>query len=76
MGGSIYYNKNRPTGLQSNLFSNNLATYGDNIASYPYSVIVKNYTKTPVASGQMYNGEVLACIIDAEGQVITTDNSS
>ncbi|CDW87610.1 UNKNOWN [Stylonychia lemnae] len=76
-GGAIYYNKHRPQKLSNNVFNiGNYAPYGPEMAGYPYSVIVQSYDNIPLASGQAYQGLIKIGIIDADGQIVTNDNSS
>ncbi|CDW73872.1 UNKNOWN [Stylonychia lemnae] len=76
-GGGIYYNKHRPQIYKKNVFTgDNYAPYGSQMAGYPYSVIIQSYDKIDIASGQIYQGIIQIGIIDADGQIITNDNSS
>ena len=50
-GGAINYDKNRPIMISTNIFFNNKAPYGSEIASYAYNVIVLNHSATITASG-------------------------
>ncbi|CDW76657.1 UNKNOWN [Stylonychia lemnae] len=76
-GGAIAYNKNRPVMIAGNYFDEfNQAKYGNDIAGYPFNVKVLSYTQYPLASGQQYSGTIKVAIVDADSNIITTDNSS
>ncbi|CDW72378.1 UNKNOWN [Stylonychia lemnae] len=76
-GGAVYYNKHRPLKLDSNQFdTQNYAPYGSNIAGFPFSVKILSYDKLQVASGQRYEGKIVAAIVDYDQNIISIDNSS
>eukprot|EP00347_Sterkiella_histriomuscorum_P012723 403367464 len=65
-GGAIYYSKYRPDFMLDNQYINNLAVYGQNYASFPYSVQLLKYDQIEVASGQKYNGQIEVALIDPD----------
>ena len=79
-GGAIYYDLYRPK-LDNITQLNNTAVYGNYIASYPIKIKLTN-TNTDlirldnVVSGQVYSSLLEFELVDHDGQVISTDNSS
>jgi hypothetical protein len=79
-GGAIYYNYNRPS-MSSNIFINNSALYGENVASYPTKIVL-NSTKQEslnlenVGSGLKYEGDLIFALVDQDDQTMILDNSS
>ena len=79
-GGAIYYDFYRPM-MEQTSFENNSALYGNNIASYPIKIVLKNSSSddiilNDVASGQTYSPELEFKLVDHDDQTISTDNSS
>ena len=79
-GGAIYYDLYRPV-LFGDLFFNNTAKYGKNIASYSIKIILKGLDTDQiilqeVVSGQIYTPSLEFQLIDHDGQVILTDSTS
>ena len=79
-GGAIYYNLYRPY-MSQNMFENNTAQYGSNIASYPIKIVlVDNQSDgiilSDVASGQVYSPALRFKLVDHDDQIITIDNAS
>ncbi|CAG9321986.1 unnamed protein product [Blepharisma stoltei] len=64
----------------NNLFENNKAIYGENIASYPVSMKIINSNWTgglnDLASGQLTTTPLVIGLIDHLGYIVSTDNSS
>ena len=79
-GGAIYYNLHRPT-MSNNTFINKHAPYGNDVASYPVS-IVEEFTNSTniilegVPSGLIYEGTINLKLVDYDGQVISTENEN
>ena len=78
-GGAISYNLKRPQ-LANNIFSNNSAPYGSNIASYPVRVYQKEsssykITIDNVASGIQLQALVLV-LVDYDNQTMVLDSTS
>ena len=76
-GGAIYYDVFRPS-IKNIYFQNNLAPYGNNIASYPIRVVVQgssNYqiTLSELVSGQLIPDKLVLKLVDFDNQ--TTTNS-
>ncbi|CDW79044.1 UNKNOWN [Stylonychia lemnae] len=74
-GGSIYFDSYVPQGLETNTFTNNIAQYGDDIASFPVNINLISQTIQTVASGQKYQGYILAEIVDLFNNRIKLDVS-
>ena len=79
-GGTMYYDMYRPE-LDNNIYSNNSAQYGDNIASYPIKIKLNNIDSDlikleNVVSGQAYPTSLEFELVDHDGQVILTNNIS
>ena len=79
-GGAIYYNFRRPDIIGIN-FTNNVAAYGSNIASYPVRVvndeaINERIELTNIASGIQYSGTLKLSIVDYDNQVMNLVNTS
>ena len=71
-GGAIYYNYNRPT-ISNNIFINNQALYGPNIASYPVKIVMRNSNKdfmslVNVGSGIKYENDITLALLDYDDQ--------
>ena len=71
-GGAIYYNYNRPV-LSRNAFTNNQASYGPNIASYPVKIAIRNssinfMSLTNVGSGVKYENDIALALLDYDDQ--------
>ena len=79
-GGAIRYNLFRPT-FANNIFRNNSAGYGQNIASYPIKIKLKSSTSdniqlTNVGSGVVYDEPLQFSLVDYDNQINGLDNSS
>jgi hypothetical protein len=51
MGGCIYYNKFKPSLLNTTFTASNYAPYGPSMAGIPYGINIVSYTSYPLASG-------------------------
>ena len=79
-GGAVRYNLFRPN-FTNNVFINNSAGYGPNIASYPIKIKLRNSTSdniqlTNVGSGVVYNEELEFSLVDFDNQINGLDNFS
>ena len=79
-GGAIYFDLYRPI-LDKNVFDNNQAVYGNDIASYPVKVRLKDTDSNQfilynAVSGQVYSPALEFQLIDHYNQVILTDSYS
>ncbi|CAG9321985.1 unnamed protein product [Blepharisma stoltei] len=78
-GGAIVWREVMPK-FENNLFENNEAKYGENIASYPVSMKIMNLNwdggLADLASGQLTTTPLVIGLIDHLGSVVTTDYSS
>ena len=79
-GGAIRYNLFRPT-FANNVFVNNSAGYGPNIASYPIKIKLRNSSSdniqlTNVGSGVVYDETLEFALVDYDNQINELDNSS
>ena len=79
-GGAIYYDLFRPQ-LSENLYENNFAGYGPNIASYPIKIKIKDNNSDyirlyDVGSGVKYSSSLELALVDYDDQVNRLDNSS
>ena len=79
-GGAIYYNFRRPQFL-NNTFTNNTASYGSNIASYPVRVVMdgmmdQNIELNNVASGLVYSETVKLLLVDFDNQEMNLVNDN
>lgn len=67
-GGAIYYDLYSPNALESNLFLNNTALYGPDIASYPFSLQVimneDSLNLTGLVSGGLLSAPIYVGIYD------------
>ncbi|CAI2370626.1 unnamed protein product [Moneuplotes crassus] len=79
-GGAIYYNYQPPT-MHQTIFSNNSASYGPNLASYPYRIGLKGSTTLDpillqdIGSGIL--GDALELVLyDYNNQVMNLDSTS
>jgi hypothetical protein len=78
-GGSIYYDFKRPV-LSENIHHLNTAKYGENIASYPIRIALKdnpfkNITFSDISSGQEYNGSIELALFDFDNQITSLINT-
>jgi len=79
-GGAIMYTFYRPT-LIKNTFTTNTASYGQNIASYPVKVSVKDSPDdsielTNVGSGIVYATSITMALYDYDNQITSLENTS
>ena len=79
-GGAIKYDLYRPTFI-SNIFNNNSAGYGSDIASYPIKIKIKDSNSdliqlTNVGSGVVYDKIITFVLVDYDNQINTLDDSS
>ena len=77
-GGAIYFNKNRPIGIENNTFGElNYAPYGSSIGSYAFDVrLIYQDFNYLFSSGQVYKDKFGFELIDYDGQRMTTDDTS
>ena len=79
-GGAIYFDLYRPI-LDKNIFGNNQAVYGNDIASYPVKVKLKDadsdqFILYNAVSGQVYSPALEFQLVDHYNQVILTNSYS
>ena len=79
-GGAMYYNLYRPE-LENNTYNNNIAQYGNDIASYPIKIKFTNTSSDlivldNIASGQVISPSLNFELVDHDKQVILTDSTS
>lgn len=83
-GGGIYWVNYKPYIEKDYLIINNSASYGANIASIPARIGLPNdscilvsntISVTNVSPGKIYKKDVVVCLYDTYGQIITTENS-
>ncbi|CAI2373152.1 unnamed protein product [Moneuplotes crassus] len=80
-GGAIYYNYQPPT-MHQTIFSNNSASYGPNLASYPYRIGLKNSTTLEpillqnIGSGITLEDALELALYDYNNQVMSLDSTS
>ena len=74
-GGAIMYDFFKPT-LSGNVFTNNSARYGPNIAGYPVKVVAQDVPSQVWASGLTIATPIKYKLVDADGLTITTDSDS
>jgi hypothetical protein len=79
-GGAIYYDLYRPA-MNNNQFINNTALYGENIASYPVKIKLKesendNIILFDVVSGINYGETLNLTIVDHDNQIMVLDDTS
>lgn len=81
-GGCIDWHDKMPN-ITNNIFLNNLAEYGPNIASFPIQLsnylnesLIENLTLNNIAPGQKVENLVEFALIDHYGQIVTTDNTT
>jgi hypothetical protein len=77
-GGAVYWTDYEPT-FADNYFLNNSASYGANTASYAVGLTLldRRLTElTNVASSQPLSYQIRLGLIDVNGQIVTTDNST
>ena len=79
-GGAIYYNFRRPQ-LRNLSYSNNTASYGSEIASYPVRIVMdsmidQNIAFDNIASGIAYSETVKLLLVDYDNQVMNLVNNS
>ncbi|CDW78425.1 UNKNOWN [Stylonychia lemnae] len=76
-GGAILYDLNRPFDLKENLYYNNSAKYGQNIASYPYQIKILNqdldFLKS-ITSDEFLSNKLLIALVDQDDQIVDDDN--
>lgn len=81
MGGAIYYNYNKPLIIDS-IFSDNLAHYGNDFASYPArigqkgSTVNDKITLTNIASGMTISQNLELALLDMDDQVMNLYQTS
>ena len=77
-GGAIYYDYNRPE-ISSNIFVDNQAQYGSDIASYPVK-IVNNGSRTDsmsisnIGSGIQYDDTITLALLDYDNQTMVLND--
>ena len=79
-GGAIYYSYQRPE-LSGNIFRNNTAKYGPNIASFPVRIVLANTQEgslvlNNVGSGIEYPEDLVFSLVDSDGQTMLLDSES
>lgn len=79
-GAGIYYDLYKPY-LSDNIFFNNSASYGSNIASYPVKIKIKESQSDEiilknVGSGVTYDQTLEFSLVDQNEQIMVLDNSS
>lgn len=79
-GGGINYNFKRPL-LNDNVFTNNSASYGPNIASYAVKIFEKDklgesIVMKDVGSGILWNETLKLVLADYDNQTMVLDDSS
>lgn len=81
-GGCIEWDSKEPL-VEENLFEDNQASYGNNIASFPVRImlfsdgqVVDSLNLTDVAPGQKVDSNISIVFLDHYDQIITTDNTS
>ncbi|CDW76979.1 UNKNOWN [Stylonychia lemnae] len=78
-GGAIYYDSNRPQNINDNIFLNNSAIYGPDIASFPFQLklinsrvdFLKNITSEEYLPDNFYIG-----LVDQDDQIVNDKISS
>ncbi|EQC28835.1 hypothetical protein SDRG_13515 [Saprolegnia diclina VS20] len=81
-GGGIYWTSVEPLGLASQIFTNNSAVYGPDVASLPYALQprytppMSNGVVSGEASGQMFAGTLAVHVVDQYLQTVATDNKT
>ena len=76
-GSAIHYNLFRPDIKDTNTFDRNEATYGYVVSSFPsYLEMPSEDHLNDIASGQRIANSLLFRVLDYDGQVILSDNSS
>ena len=79
-GGAIFYNYRRPD-MPKIEFTNNTASYGPNIGSYPVRIVNSVMMDDPivltnVASGMVYNETLRLLLVDYDGQTMNLISDS
>ena len=74
-GGAVYYDVFRPN-MTNNLFQNNSAPYGNDIASYPVRIIAQGdddyqISIYQISSGQLIANTLILNVVDYDNQTIT-----
>ena len=77
-GGAIFYDYNRPV-LQNNVYINNQALYGPNIASYPVKIVFNGsdtdyMSIVNVGSGIEIHNEFVLALVDYDNQVMVSND--
>lgn len=80
MGGGIYYDLYRPK-LNNNIFENNSAIYGPDIASYPIKIKMINISSDDIMFDELVSGQTISpsielCLVDHDEQIVLNDYSS
>eukprot|EP00359_Climacostomum_virens_P007602 CAMPEP_0204901898 /NCGR_PEP_ID=MMETSP1397-20131031/3348_1 /ASSEMBLY_ACC=CAM_ASM_000891 /TAXON_ID=49980 /ORGANISM="Climacostomum Climacostomum virens, Strain Stock W-24" /LENGTH=1637 /DNA_ID=CAMNT_0052070321 /DNA_START=1200 /DNA_END=6113 /DNA_ORIENTATION=- len=84
IGGALHWTTIVPT-LQSNNFKKNSAVYGNDFASYTSAVVMVDLNKNNkegfnlsevIVSGQLVTAGLVYNLVDPQGQVVASDNSS
>jgi len=75
-GGAIYFNWLPPVISSQNFYSNNTAPYGQDLASYPYDLVVTREDNEVAASGQPFKDSFRVALLDIYGKEVAIDNSS
>ncbi|CAG9323996.1 unnamed protein product [Blepharisma stoltei] len=79
-GGAVQWYLSQPT-ISNLSFSNNSALYGDDLASFPLSLLVLSYKRrlevqVPSAPGQYLSSPLIVGITDHYNQTVLTENTS
>lgn len=78
-GGAIYYDLFEPLGLESNIYEDNVAEYGQNYASYPFKLKILNDDLSffyDLITGDTLKTEIVIGIFDQNDQLIVLENSN
>jgi hypothetical protein len=59
-----------------NVFQENFAPYGPEMAGYPFGIKLISNDQYPLASGQKYLGSIIAEVVDFDGNRITIDDNT
>lgn len=79
-GGAISYSLYRPT-LNNNTFTNNSASYGNDLGSYAVKIKIKGSNTDEIqmdniGSGLVYDNPFTLAIYDLDGQIVNLDSTS
>ena len=77
-GGAIYYDYNRPE-IANNIFIDNQAQYGPDIASYPVKIVMNGSNTgymsiSNVGSGTEYENSIVLALLDFDNQTMVLNN--